>query len=200
MMMNLGGPERKETAKPTSMIISLKNPPTMASLPKKSGGSRTIAIAATLYRLLMQLDNEPVAQFELEKAFVSNSAKAGASAIHAAKDRALQAEIAQYKKKKTINMLWDVNKFFDSISICILIKEAIEVGFPMQQLALSLSRDSPCTATFTTWHSRGPSHLWVRAIYIGWLQTIYELRESIHNLHGPSPARQINGIQAVTTC
>ena len=61
-----------------------------------------------LYRLLMQLDNEPVVDFEHRKAFVNDSAKAGASAIHAAEDRALQAEIAQYKNKKTMNILWDI--------------------------------------------------------------------------------------------
>ena len=32
----------------------------MATLAKKCGGSRTVAIAATLYRLLMELDNEEV--------------------------------------------------------------------------------------------------------------------------------------------
>ena len=30
----------------------------MATLPKKDGGARAVAVAATLYRLLMQLDND----------------------------------------------------------------------------------------------------------------------------------------------
>ena len=41
----------------------------MATLPKKSGGTRTVAIAATLYRILMELDNDEVADYEQQNAF-----------------------------------------------------------------------------------------------------------------------------------
>ena len=40
----------------------------MASIPKKDGGSRTVAIASTIYRLLMELDNDKVAAFEAANA------------------------------------------------------------------------------------------------------------------------------------
>ena len=105
---------------------------------KKVGGTRTIAIAATLYRLLMQLDHEPIAQFEKDKAYINDSAKSGASALSAAEDRALEAELAQIQNKKTIFIRWDIAKFCDSIDIQILISLALECGFPKQQLALSL--------------------------------------------------------------
>ena len=36
----------------------------MATLPKKDGGTRTVAIATTIYRLLIQLDNEELETFE----------------------------------------------------------------------------------------------------------------------------------------
>ena len=67
----------------------------MASIPKKDGGSRTVAIASTIYRLTMELDNEAVAAFETENAYEHDSAKAGASAVVAAEDRALTAELAR---------------------------------------------------------------------------------------------------------
>ena len=48
----------------------------MATLPKKDGGGRTVAIAITIYRLLMELDNEELEAFEATHAFVNDSAKA----------------------------------------------------------------------------------------------------------------------------
>ena len=83
----------------------------MASLPKKNGGTRTVAIASTLYRLLMEIDNEEVAQFESQHAFENDSAKAGASAVLAAEDRALEAELAKHLGLSTITTLWDMAIF-----------------------------------------------------------------------------------------
>ena len=74
----------------------------MASLPTNVGGTRTIAIAVTLYRLLMQLDHETTAQFEKDTACIEYSAKSGASAFSAAEDRALEAELAQIRNTNTL--------------------------------------------------------------------------------------------------
>ena len=98
-----------------------------------------MAIAATLYRLLMELDNEEVAEYERKNAFHGDSATAGASAVRAAEDRALRAELESIEGKETATFLWDLKQFFDSLDICILVKEAEETGFPLQQLALSLA-------------------------------------------------------------
>ena len=78
---------------------------TMATLPKKCGGARTVAIAATLYRLLMELDNEEVAEYESNNAFHGDSATAGASAVRAAEDRALRAELEPIGGKETVTFL-----------------------------------------------------------------------------------------------
>ena len=110
----------------------------MATLPKKDGGARTVAVAATLYRLLMQLDNEQMEAFEAREAFENDSAKAGASAVDAAEDRALEAEIAAAEGKHTMVLLWDIKKFFDSIDIPILFQKAEELGFPLKQLVMSM--------------------------------------------------------------
>ena len=55
----------------------------MAILPKKTGDTRTVAIATTVYRLLMQLDNEGMEVYEKANAYHNGSAKAGASAVFA---------------------------------------------------------------------------------------------------------------------
>ena len=110
----------------------------MASIAKKDGGSRTVAIASTIYRLLMELDNEEVAAFEIANAFEHDSATAGASAVAAAEDRAMEAELARLGGLCTISTLLDLKKFFDSIDTATLIQLAKDLGFPMKQLALSL--------------------------------------------------------------
>ena len=98
-----------------------------------------MAIAATIYRLLMELDNEEVAEYERTNAYRGDSATAGASAVRAAEDRALEAELANFEGQQTITLLWDIKKFFDSIDISKLIEEAEATGFPLRQLALSLA-------------------------------------------------------------
>ena len=110
----------------------------MASLPKKDGGPRTVAIASTIYRLLMEMDNEEVAQFEAANAFDNDSAKAGASAVSAAEDRALEAELERLEGRFTISALWDIKIFFDSIDVIELIRLSRKHGFPLRQLALSM--------------------------------------------------------------
>ena len=49
----------------------------MATLPKKDGGTRIVAIASSLYRLLMELDSLEVKEFEAANAFANDSAKRG---------------------------------------------------------------------------------------------------------------------------
>ena len=46
----------------------------MASIPKKTGGSRTVALFSTFYRLLMALDDERLKKFEMEQAYDKDSA------------------------------------------------------------------------------------------------------------------------------
>ena len=54
-----------------------------------------MAIASTIYRLLMELDKGEVAAFEAAQAYEHDSATAGASAVAAAEDRAMKAELAR---------------------------------------------------------------------------------------------------------
>jgi hypothetical protein len=110
----------------------------MTMLPKKDGGTRTVAIAATLYRLLMELDNAEVEQFESREAFENDSAKAGASAVRAAEDRALEAEIAKLEGSNLLTILWDLKKCFDTINIFCLFQEAVKLEFPLRQFVLSI--------------------------------------------------------------
>lgn len=110
----------------------------MATLPKKDRATRTVAIAASLYRLLMELDKEEVKRIESQNAFVNDSATKGASAITASEERAFAAELSQLEGFFSFMLLWDLQEFFDSIDIKTLVAEAARVSFPMLQLALSM--------------------------------------------------------------
>ena len=109
-----------EIAQPLQVMCNI-----LASIPKKDGDLRMVAIAATYYRLLTALDNQEIAEFELAHAHANDSAKAGASAIRAAEERALECELVAEEGLQAMAILWDVMKFFDSISIYLLFQEAI---------------------------------------------------------------------------
>ena len=65
----------------------------MGSIPKKTGGSRTVAVATTLYRLIMTVDNQKIEEFEAREAHSLDSARKGADASMAAATRALDTEL-----------------------------------------------------------------------------------------------------------
>ena len=50
----------------------------------------------------------------------------------------MHAEVAKSEDLYTLNILWDMKKFFDSLDIFILIQEALFLEFPLLQLTLSL--------------------------------------------------------------
>ena len=104
----------------------------MASIGKSDGGIRTVAIATTLYRMLMQRDSETVPKLSNDKAFRNDSAACGSSAITAAEDRAFSVEIAKLEGVDTIKLLWILKNIFDSIGIPTLIEEARNVGYPLK--------------------------------------------------------------------
>lgn len=53
-----------------------------------------------MYRIMMEADNDEVAEVERENHFANDSAAAGASAVRAAEDRALAAELARTKTNR----------------------------------------------------------------------------------------------------
>lgn len=125
---------RHMAAPPLQMLLNM-----LAILPKKTGDTRTVAIASTIYRLLMQLDHAPMDGYKSKNAFIIDSAKKGASAVTSAEDRASMAELAHLSGMRTYTLLWDISKFFDSIQLPSLIAEAKATHFPVHQLALSLT-------------------------------------------------------------
>ena len=82
----------------------------------------------------MQMDSDEVAQFSKDNAFENDSAAAGASAVKAAEDRAMLTELAKVEGKSSAVLLWDLQKFFDSLDVAVLFEAATELNFPLKQL------------------------------------------------------------------
>ena len=62
----------------------------------------------------------------------------GSSALRAAILSLFVDELASYNKMLVTRILWDMEKFYDTISIILLISRARGLGFPMLLLALGL--------------------------------------------------------------
>lgn len=77
----------------------------MATLPQKGWVVHTIAIATSFYRLLMELDSHEAKAFEAANAYEKDPARSGASAVHAAEDRALAVELAHSESKLSLTIL-----------------------------------------------------------------------------------------------
>ena len=89
----------------------------MARIPKKQGGERTIAITATLYRRITEMDNEDTANFSAKNIYHNDSARKGQSCLTSVEKKALAAEMSAKHWLRTHFMLWDIKKFFDSVNI-----------------------------------------------------------------------------------
>lgn len=110
----------------------------LARLPKKTGGDRTIAIATTIYRLMMALDHDRILAYGQSHAYYRDSAGKGQSALHSAEDRAFDAELATLSGHTTHQVLWDIDNLFDSIDIPTLIRLARHCHFPLWELSFTL--------------------------------------------------------------
>ncbi len=110
----------------------------MVLLGKKSGGSRTIAILTTFYRLLMRILSGFITEWDLATAEHWDSALKGNSSLRAHIARALDIELANFEELFVLHCLWDMRKFYDSIRTSILIDKLTEKGYPPFVMILGL--------------------------------------------------------------
>ena len=127
---------------------------------------------------MMQLDNEPMEAYERANAYCNDSARAGASALTSAEDRAFHAEIAALNGKHTYTMLWDISKFFDSIKLQTLINEARATGF--HAALSSLPHGALGTEETTVSEMCWRPYCGHRHLNISWLQTLDRAGTCLH--------------------
>ena len=110
----------------------------MATLAKKLGGTRTVAVIASSYRLLMKVVSPRVREWDSSVADELDSAVACRRVDDAAARRLLEAELAQYAGDTIILILWDLVKFFDRIDPVFLTDALLSLGFPAPILSLAM--------------------------------------------------------------
>ncbi len=118
--------------KSMSQLVSL-NP----LLGKPGGGIRTICKTPMIYRMALRT-NTAVPNGEIQNKQPYDSATRGSSALTAALVRNVRAEIASWLKMESAAIFNDYHKFFDTLDIEVLVQEAFNNNFPLQELVLAL--------------------------------------------------------------
>ena len=110
----------------------------MCLLGKKLGGSRNIAILASLYRIIMKVLGGHVREWDLATGHAYDSALAGCSSLQAAVTRALKVENGIVSGLNVGHLLWDMEKFYDTVPLPILAEELTKRDYPPVLLTIGL--------------------------------------------------------------
>ena len=91
-----------------------------------------------LYRIWTKIRKGQIQTWD--KGWVAHwdAAVAGSSALRAAVLTAFNDELAKYTAQEIGRMLWDMDKFYDTIDMLKLMERAMEMGYPILILALGL--------------------------------------------------------------
>ncbi len=116
---------------PVQMLLKIMPP-----LGKPDGGERCVAKSPMLYRAWSRCRRSTVKKREDSTAAAFDMARAGSSAFKVAAARACYLEVAAINGKRVAALLWDLHKYFDSVSVHVLIDRALKVGFHALDLAL----------------------------------------------------------------
>jgi hypothetical protein len=108
----------------------------MPLLGKPDGGERCVAKSPMLYRTWNRCRRSHIKAWEDSAAASFDMARAGSSASKAAATKAYYLETAHTNGKKAAALLWDLHKYFDSVSVQVLTDRAAKVGYPALDLAM----------------------------------------------------------------
>lgn len=102
----------------------------IALLGKPQGGERPITLLVMLYRIWSKIRKADVASWEAARVGFWDTAIRGNSALRIASLRRLKNEFAVAKFDSTAALLWDCEKFHDSISLREVLEGAARVEYP----------------------------------------------------------------------
>jgi len=109
-----------------------------ALLPKKAGGMRGVGLVAVLARLWAAAREPFVFEWATATCPAWDAAVRGNSSLAESYERALCDEVCRILGIPTGTALLDIHKYFDSMSIPDLIREAMKLNFPPTVLLLEL--------------------------------------------------------------
>ena len=105
-------------------------------LGKTSGGSRTIALMSSIYRIMMKMAGEEIREWDAAYSHHWDSAIAGFSSLRAAVLRALLCENGAARGEQVAHMLWDKKKFYDNVTLPLLAEELDRRNYPKHLFVL----------------------------------------------------------------
>ena len=116
---------------PVQCLVNL-----MCLLGKRKGGSRTVAIMASYYRLLVRVLGHVIVAWDEAAAGPWDSAVKGSSALRAHLARAVGVELDVAEGMHVMHFLWDIQTFYDSIRIEVLLSRMESLGYDCRLLYL----------------------------------------------------------------
>ena len=109
----------------------------MAMLPKPAGGERTVAKTSLWWRIFCRGRSGVVRAWERSVVHDCDKAVKGTSALEVAAERLLKAEVGELTGQHSFSALWDIEKFFDSISMDKLLVACRRLSYPATDLCLA---------------------------------------------------------------
>lgn len=110
----------------------------MSLLPKPQGGERSVAKTPMLYRVWNIIQMPSIRQWSKDTCPPWDYCSQGRSAAFSCTLRSWVNETARLARKQTASILWDVEKFFDSIHPADVVREGIRFAYPARALLLGL--------------------------------------------------------------
>ena len=119
---------------PIQVLLNL-----VSLIPKPLGGERPISKTPMLYRLWSVTRAEGVKSWAAANVGEYDFAAAGRSALYSSSARCLTNEIAVLSGQHTASLLWDMEKFFDSIPPQLVVEQGLRLGYPVVDLVLAVA-------------------------------------------------------------
>ena len=123
----------EEVAWPIQTLINL-----IVLMGKPKGGVRPIALMTMLYRLWSKIRGNEIRQWEELHKGPWDAAIRGSSALRAAVLGAFFSELHTLNGDEVAALLWDMDKFYDSIDVTILIGLCRDKQYPLHPLVLGM--------------------------------------------------------------
>ena len=108
-------------------------------IPKQQGGQRPIAKTPLLYRLWNRIRSQGVKQWAAGHVQDFDFAAAQRSAVYSGAIRCWTNELAVISGRHTASLLWDLEKFFDTITPEMVLQQGLELGYPPLDLTLAMA-------------------------------------------------------------
>jgi hypothetical protein len=113
-------------------------------LEKPTGGERPVGLTSGLYRLHCKLRKWGTTQSEADKIKWWDTAVTGSLALQCGLRRLLKAEVCSVLDFPQATLLWDAEKFFDTISPEQVAAARLQLGYPMVPLFFAKQRRTSC--------------------------------------------------------